>query len=451
MFSLNDFPHLQSLTLTDINSTNMDQLVPMLTYIPSLKCFHLNNPKFDPSEIISSLYCSEIRTLTLPQLPKNLTLLRRFSSLKSLTIDSCSIYQLLQVLNDLSTLEYLQINYLSTNAGTSDRVNFKFTHCLRHLVINHTDYGFGDIEMIIRHTPNLNLFTLFASFRYDQMNVQKWKHSLRIYLSHLKVFKFCYQYNYKRDHRDRAKETLRVLQNDFQDDFNNGLIEYVLSQDTVMIYTVPYAFSTFQLHLDMGRYRNTALDDGNTFSNVRKLTIHGTPYKMNNHFYFFYNDQSPEWSPYRENMFNCLTMTSNFSHVKHLDASHVFNFENPSIFLEILKNTPELSSLTISFKMLRLSLDNDELCQSLKRMIHQLCITNSWSFSYDSMYEKFCNVFSNIEQLTCSVEKECQMMHLLTSLPRLICADFTVTKCDGDDRTSWSNTRLSELGMEYLV
>ncbi|CAF1095163.1 unnamed protein product [Adineta ricciae] len=453
MFALEEFSRLQSLTLIGVNQLSYEILMLMLASMTSLTCFHLKDSNIDLDEIVSSLHRSIIQIITLPRLPKDLTLLGHFASLRSFTIDTCNAWQLIQVLNAIPTLKYLQINYLSREVAESDKINLKkFTHSLRHLVINKTTFKVCDIKMIIAHTPNLNRLTLFADFIYDLFECQKWERLFHTYLSHLKVFQFCFQFNHK-GYQSNVEERLQAFHNYFQRYVHSRFIESMLSCDKAMICTVPYAFATFELYSGMNRYHELAIDHQNMFSNVTQLTIHQNSMKTDERYSSFSFLRSERWSFVREYMLgplkanDILSMVKNFSHVKYLDVSHVFKFESPSVLVEILRETPRVSSLTISFDTVNSSLNDDELCQYLKRMIRNLHITKLWNFlrlRHDDIQLKFCEVFSNLDQLTCTVQKTCQMIFLLTHLPKLLRAQFIVTEWNPYIDISSLNTCLRE-------
>ena len=442
MFSLLDFLHLRSLTLTNVNPTNEEKLAAMLPSKPLLRCFRLNDTERKLGNTIATSIRSVIRILTLPQLPGNLTSFARLSSLTSFTMDICNKHQLLRVLNDLSTLKYLQINYLSGDRKQSDEENLQFTHSLQHLVVNKTDYRINDIEMIIKHTPNLNRFTLFVNFHEYSVRAQEWERLLQTYLRFLKVFKFCFQYFHEGDSR-YVEEILQTFQTSFWRSEHDWIAEYALSSNTALVYTVPYEFSTFTLHSRMKRYCHTTRDDRNTFSNVTNLTIVTDSIERDDRHSFSYN-RSRRWSYDRENMPGLLTtnnihsMIGKFSQVKHLDVLHVHRLERPSVLLEILRETRQLSSLTISLHML-LSLWNDnELCQDLNRMIHKLCIEGLLYRSKDNdILEKFCEVFANVQQLKCTVGQRDHALFVVTHLSKLVRADFTLTECNQSSVVSW--------------
>ncbi|CAF1622179.1 unnamed protein product [Adineta ricciae] len=417
-FSLSDFPCLQSLTLTKVESINMDKLTIMLSSMPSLTCFRVIGSEAYNNALISSLDHSRIRTLTVSRLYGGLTFLSNFQSLTRFTINACSIHQVFSVLNNTSNLKYLQVNCLSNDIAEFDEKIRLPVDSLRHLVINETKLKFYDIQMILKLTPNLTHFTLFTYSLWNSGCAQMWEHVIHNDLPYLKAFKFCFQYFHRANER-YIEEDLKKFQSDFWCNVHGWLTEYILSYDRAMIYTVPYEFPTLQLPYPMERYRNTVVNERNTFNKVTVLKIDADRLRR----ITFDEENIPVWFTYLCN-------------VKHLEVLHECQLHNPLVMLQILKEIRQISSLTISATVLQKWWNNNELCQYLNQMIHKLCMKDTLHFSTPrDILEQFCKLFSNVQQLTCTVDRSSYVLFISTHLQNLIYANFTLTRDDITDES----------------
>jgi hypothetical protein len=86
----------------------------------------------------------------------------------------------------------------------------------------------------------------------------------------------------------------------------------------------------------------------------------------------------------------------NLSKLKHLDLKS-FRIET-SILSQILKESPQLSEMTVHTDHIRSFFTNSELCEYLSKMIKKLVIIAH--SGYHNM-EKFYEVFSSLEKLEC--------------------------------------------------
>ncbi|CAF1358441.1 unnamed protein product [Rotaria sordida] len=86
----------------------------------------------------------------------------------------------------------------------------------------------------------------------------------------------------------------------------------------------------------------------------------------------------------------------NLSKLKHLDLAsyHIKTL----ILLQILKESPQLSEMTVDTDLIRSFFDNRELCEYLSKMIKTLHIIAC--HGYHDM-EKFHEIFSSVEKFYC--------------------------------------------------
>ncbi|CAF1312531.1 unnamed protein product [Adineta steineri] len=142
-----------------------------------------------------------------------------------------------------------------------------------------------------------------------------------------------------------------------------------------------------------------------------------------------------------------LEMSVNLANIKYLDINHLVHIESPLILLQILKQTPNLSVIGITPQCLISSLTNDELCTYFNKLIKKLLIFAREGLSSIDSNEliKFCETFSNLEQLQCSVQHSNDLMFILEYLSKLSCIKI---KCSEDLHLSVEdlNEKLQELG-----
>jgi hypothetical protein len=88
-FSLSEFTHLRSMTLTDVKEDEVEQLKPMLPLIQELTCFRLLRSGNYTKELLSVVPISKLRTLSVPKLYPILTSKHEILPIKNLTIPAC--------------------------------------------------------------------------------------------------------------------------------------------------------------------------------------------------------------------------------------------------------------------------------------------------------------------------------------------------------------------------
>jgi hypothetical protein len=92
-----------------------------------------------------------------------------------------------------------------------------------------------------------------------------------------------------------------------------------------------------------------------------------------------------------------------------------------SILLQILKASPQLSSLVIAKSMLISFLDNNESNEYLNQMIDELdinrCSENAFLISNE--LDLFCRIFSNLKHLECCIDKPTDFLFVIDHLPKL--------------------------------
>jgi hypothetical protein len=142
-----------------------------------------------------------------------------------------------------------------------------------------------------------------------------------------------------------------------------------------------------------------------------------------------------------------LKMVVNLSNVKQLTISFDCKLESSLVLLEILKDAPQISSITIDSNTLISLLDDDELCKYLNRMIKQLYISNYSMGPLDTTYElnRFCKIFSNLEQLTSGIYEGDSLLFLSKHLPKLKCINMYTQVSKFRHKLFWLANQINKL------
>jgi hypothetical protein len=112
----------------------------------------------------------------------------------------------------------------------------------------------------------------------------------------------------------------------------------------------------------------------------------------------------------------------NLSNLRYLSiSSDSIIIKSSSILLQLLKETSQLSSIAIEFHCLQLFFKDDELWKYSNKKITKLDILKHPYEFFDRLdeLEKFCQIFSNLEQLICYINHENDLLFLFNHLPKL--------------------------------
>lgn len=464
LFSLNEFPNLRSLTLVDAREENVSKLILMLPLMSQLSSFRLIDHKTVGDDILSAISISNLRTLIVPTLSLNLELKYNISSIINLTIFSCSTNELLVIFSNASRLKYLIVQKLlkytpDTNNDEYSTAPQQAIH-LKQFIINNFEGDFHDVNMLLKQTPNLCSLTINSDIIPDMAEGDKWQDLITCSLPYLKVFKFIFRsyLTYINDVRENFKQ----LQSDFWNKQHHWYTEYSISKDSSVIYTIPYLSNSFLLASRAKRYCDELVNNCNTFENVTGLVIDPDVITENCRFHFSHVtsltlNRGLWGSTYNrlldEEHIESLKMTVNLSNVKHLSISRIYEFKASSVLLEILKQTTQISSLAIDPYSLISLLDDDELCNYLTRMIKKLDINSYGYYTLEELQKmnQFWKIFSDIEQISCAIEKLNDFVFLLDHLPKLLRIDDHSTGSTLDLRFSSLVEQGRSRGVEIIT
>ena len=446
-FSLNELVHLRSLTLTEVTRYNLKKLKQMLPLMIELASFHLINYADNQNEILSALPMSQLQTLFLPKLPSNLKYILKSSSIVNLILSKCRFDELYEILSYGSNLKYVNIQHLSRSLYNLADKNLNSTGLqsiyLKQMILTGIVDKF-DFVTILKRTPNLKSLTLDTDNGIDIVNAYEWEDLISSSLLHLNIFKFNFKYLfYRDDERNTYEEKFKQFQSDFWCEQHQWFTEYSLSKNCALIYTVPYTSDVYQLMPNTSRYSNKLMNNVKTMDNVRNLTIHSYSILVKCPFYFghvtsmtleyrsLFTNKSSEIPEHIQH----LRMIVNLSSVKHLAISSHCEVMPSSMLLELLKQAPQISSLTIEPINLQSLLKDEEVCKYFSKMITKLDVWTPSNISPIDQFnlDKFCKIFSNIEQFTCKIDRKSTLIFLIMNLTKLSRIHATVSSSVSSD------------------
>ncbi|CAF1201612.1 unnamed protein product [Rotaria sordida] len=435
IFTFNEFSNLQSLILTQVKEINMNKLKSMLILIPKLYSLRLIDCNIPNSEIMAVLTISKLRILSIRSLyfvplAKNET-----SVITNLTVFGCLLSDLYRLFQYAPLLKYLNVGRLpdchEVIGRGEDFINNYAFH-LRQLIIDEYGYEFEDFEIFVKQIPNLKSLIISAYDNIDIIDASRWEHLIKSSLPHLHIFKFKFYYS------QYGKSIIADKFNQFQSDFwlkqHHWYTEYSLKESlgrtTALIYTLPCIADRFELKLDINRYYNKLINNFDVFHNIKYLSLDSEILSKECHYYF--SNVTSLILKCKSNLFKrdsdrillkakhikSLKMIVNLYNLKHLDISFLCKIESSTILLEILKQSPNLSSISVDPNYLLSLFSDNELCKYLNKMIKKLDMLIP-SLDKFSKIEQFCKIFSNIEQLKCNITQLDDLLFLLNNLSKL--------------------------------
>ncbi|CAF0941400.1 unnamed protein product [Rotaria sordida] len=439
IFSLNEFSSLQSLTLSEIEKENIEKLKITLP----LTSFHMICDKLQDNEIFDILPMFNLRTLSISSLHSIEKCINDTSNITNLTIQDCSLEHLLyHMFKYFPMLKYLNVKYITRRNRPieSDNNDSMFnTHNgihLKQLIIGLLEYDFDEFEVFIKLIPNLRILIINTEGDINMMNACQWKNLIQSSLPYLNIFKF----NFGCYHNDNDETILKKFKH-FQDDFwckqHQWYTEYSCEKYKACIYTIPYLSTGYILEMNTQRFPNKLINHLNTFDKVTYLGLYDSNLTDKCQDYFSNVESLILFTSYIVQYqfdISYLKMIVNLSHIKHLNMSMYERIISSREFLEILKESPKLSTITINSINLNLLLYDDELCKYLNKMITKLNICKELtlrfnipntlenfksSFNNSKELKNFCKIFSNIEHLECYIMKPNHVLFLLNHLSKL--------------------------------
>jgi hypothetical protein len=442
LFSYDEFPQLHSLVLIGVNADDVRKLELMLPLICPLHSFTLSDTSVESEKLLSALPTSQLRNLQLPMLSVNLQLMNQFLLLTNLTISKCSTFSICQLLSTITNLKYLKVEDVSRyydhtkiyfmgglyrqdpyeNFAQDSSIN------LKHLIMIKFQGSYDELETILKRTPNLTNLTFHINDNnIDQINAKKLEHLIISSLPYLKILKFIIRCRHRSVY-DFINYKFEKFQSDFWCKEHHWYTDYLVSNISAYIYTIPYMFNEYKLVPYTEIYYNNLINNIERFQNVTHLTIYLTALTGTCQYYFPHVTSLTLQANYfkfgtskvTKTDIKYLKMIINLSNVRELDMS-CCEPETPALLFELLKDASKLSSLDIHPNVLGIIFDDDKLRKYLNKIITKLNITEKPCGEIDKRcnLKKFCQTFTNLEQLICKLDQQDSFLFLLQNLPKL--------------------------------
>ena len=397
----------------------------MFPFLSNLYSLNFISKQYEINDILDALPISNLRTLSILSLHCFKT---RITNITNLTISFCSLEHLFyNMFNNFPMLKYLNIQIISryTHPIENDRILNKSNGLyLNELIIGLFKYNLNAFEIFIKQIPNLKNLSINTNDDITMINANRWKNLIQTSLPYLNKFKFNFSCNRKKYKKKILCKLFKQFQNDFWCKQHQWYTEISLEKSLIFIYTIPYLSKNYILGLNTKRFPNTSI---NPFDQVINLTLN-QGFVPGNSKYYFSNIELLALvnSDNNQNLIdiNYLKIFVNLSNLNHLNIERYERILTSSLLLEILKESPQLSQITMNSSdlMLLLNENDDELCEYLKKMIKKLNIyeRSQPSFNNSDEIKKFCEIFSNIKQLRCYVNQSNDVFYLINHLSKLL-------------------------------
>ncbi|CAF3234428.1 unnamed protein product [Rotaria socialis] len=405
-FPPNKFPNLQRFIWTP----------PLLShdeYSIEYQNSYLNQSEENIHLIIkqSDLPLSQLRALATSNIAPFISNIHQNSIIKNLKISTFHLKDSECLCNNVPMLKYLHIKFMNRVYVQIPNIfsNHQHRFHLKQLIIDQFTDTFANFEMFVKQTPNLKSLT-FISHNNDDINIidaNRWEYLIVSSIPKLDTF------NLKCSYYESAP--------DFWKEQHHWCFEYIEEDHLISFYTIPYICDTYQIEFN---FTNSSSNLVNTFANVKKLTL---KYErlVENSKYYFTNVTSLTLS--RVHFDTLLTtervqylkMMINLFNLKHLDMPDNKKAD-ASCLLEIFKQTPQLSSISIDPDWLQEILNNKGIFEYLTKMIKNFNFIE-YKARIDSSFQikNFCKIFPNIEHLQCRIHDTENVFVIIDNLPKL--------------------------------
>ncbi|CAF1424892.1 unnamed protein product [Adineta steineri] len=433
--SLKYLRKLESLTMLEVKPTNFEDILSALPSLKKLRHFSFHTKYQMGSSLLTALPSLAIEKLSIPQLysdpPSN-----KICLVKHLTVSViCILERLFDYFKCAPMLKYLSINELKSDEII---VNPTQAICLTTLIIREMEKPqFSKLEIIFKNTPNLKKLILSTKQSINILDASHWQHLISSLLPHLNIFKFNFRVQFRRyNETTLTNEEIFGKYLEFQNDFwhqqHQWHTVYESNDDCAIISTIPYYSDEFTLKSSTQISSKQLINNRDIFKKVTHLNLHQRAFNNCADQYFsnieFLTLAYPAFDIQDlESMRNIIDLPK----LKFLGIEKGHTLDSPSIILEILKQAPNIRAIAIPTEVFLSFFDNNDLCFYLNRIIKKLTITTNYMFPYRLGFidthkiPQFCEIFSNLGHLQCSIHKWDDFINIWSQLPKL--ARITIT------------------------
>jgi hypothetical protein len=350
-------------------------------------------------------------------------------SLKSLSISTCLMSRLQQILSCTPRLTNLNVQLIADIHPVSAPFPSTEIRQLKIELAKTSNLTFNEIQILFLCMPKLQKFTFIASKGIGFIHGDRWEHLIHTYLSELKEFHF-------KIHPHLNNVNIQQLLASFQTEFWHKEKQWFIHCDrnrppstrnhhlyNVHLYTLPYPDEQFYLSLSTKTVTNICKDE---YSTIKKLYLSMDCYsdrKIIERYYF-----SNLNSLTIRNLHKLISLDNliNLSQIEHLTIEQNNAISSEEFFSYILVYSRKLYSLELSWHTLvEITKDftDQQVCGLLNRQIKYLKLLNMTSKNDEDTRKRIeilSQMFStNLEKLSLSVTSMDDIPIVLNEMPKL--------------------------------
>ena len=276
------------------------------------------------------------------------------ASITSFIVSRFACDELYKLFQYAPTIKYLKITLLFLSDTGNNKLNLDNINDTRvkQLIIECCCVNFENVQALLNIMPNLIKLTLSNAYvdQSDFSDAVLWEDLIIFTLPHLKNFNFRWYFQVY-DTNNIVFNKFQRFQTDFWLKQHVWFTNYEIFENSAAIYTTPYPLHEYnQVPID-NEYFNLSINQSNVFNNVTDLSLVLETMMYNDRHYF-----------------------PNVKSLRHLCIPKYISIESPHILLQMLNETPQLSSLTVDTSLFISFLNDSELCEYLNRKIKKLKI-----------------------------------------------------------------------------
>lgn len=491
LFSLVEFLQLRSLTLSYPEDNEIDRIVSMLPSLSNL-CYLCYDERDMFVKKMPTLALPNLRKLVIREYVKDSLLTQNSTFITHMTVSKCALDQVNEIFRYAPLLKYLKLGVLRYDSSSNNTLNLPNFPAVFLTYLNFSTFQsqFNHIEYLFKQTPNLKTLILLEmsdgpfEISGTLFNAYRWQNLITSFLPHLNTFKFHFQIDCLPEFpsfktmieypylsrtawkRHAILEGFKQFQSNFWTEQHHWFTAVDLKEREANIFTVPYFCRyDYTLTSDTELFCDDSLVlRSKFFENVRNLEISPNaavkhPYlKFSNVILLTLEEDEDFWSKYfyRLRAIDPIEPFKNVVNLLKLEEIHIAKdgaMRSPFILLEIFKEAPHLSSISIYPATLIALLDNYELYEYFNKMITKLFFyhkESDWSISFDK-YERIWKIFSNIEKLTCKVHRLENVVELLNYFPKLSSLRVSSQTCFDENPEIWLKNNLSDSDGNFCI